>query len=223
MCIREELLRLKDDEYKEFISKLTRTKYSIIGVRIPLIKKLAKDISKGSCLRCFCSENNPYFEEIMLEGLMIGYLKDINEVLYKLEIFVNKIDDWSVCDSACSNLKIACKNKEVMWNFITRYKDSNNEFKIRFMIVMMMNYFLETIYINEIFEIIDNIKCDKYYVKMAIAWLLATSIVKCEKETIEYINVCKLDKFTFNKMISKCCDSYRVSDELKCKLRGMRK
>ena len=110
-----------------------------------------------------------------------------------------------------------------MWKFITKYKDSDKEFEVRFMVVMMMDYFLETVYINEIFNIIDNIKCDKYYVKMAIAWLLSTCIVEMEKETIEYMGRCNLDDFTFNKMISKCCDSYRVSDELKCELRGMKK
>lgn len=220
--IREELFKLKDDKYKDFSSKLTRTKYPNIGVRIPLIKKLAKDISESNCLECFYS-GNPYFEEIMLEGLTIGYLKDIKEVLVKLEAFVSKIDDWSVCDSTCSNLKITNKYKDIVWDFITRYKHSDKEFEVRFMIVMMMDYFLETKYTSKIFNIIDNIKCDKYYVKMAVAWLLATSIVKCEKETIEYISNCKLDDFTFNKMISKCCDSYRVSCELKCILRAMRK
>lgn len=223
MNIREELFKLKDDKYKEFSSKLTRTKYPMVGVRIPLIKKLAKDISKSNYLECFCNGKNPFFEEVMLEGLMIGFLKDINEVLSKLEIFLSKIDDWSVCDSVCSNLKITNKNKDIMWKFITKYKDSDKEFEVRFMVVMMMDYFLETTYINEIFNIINNIKCDKYYVKMAVAWLLATSIFKCEKETLEYINNCKLDNFTFNKMIGKCCDSYRISNELKDKLRGMKK
>lgn len=223
MNIREELFKLKDDKCKDFSSKLTRTKYPMLGVRIPLIKKLAKYISKSNYLECFCNEKNPFFEEVMLEGLMIGFFKDINEVLSKLEIFLSKIDDWSVCDSTCSNLKITNKNKDIMWKFITKYKDSDKEFEVRFMVVMMMDYFLEAKYISEIFKIIDNVKSDKYYVKMAIAWLLATSIVKCERETLEYINNCKLDNFTFNKMISKCCDSYRISNELKDKLRGMKK
>ena len=223
MNIREELLKLNDGKYKNFSSKLTKSRYQMIGVRIPLIKELAKDISRSNNLYYFCDENNPYFEEVMLEGLLIGYLKDIKEVLDRLNNFVRKIDDWSVCDSICANLKITNKNKDIMWDYITKYKNSNKEFEVRFMVVMMMDYFLETKYINKIFKIIDRLKCNEYYVKMAVAWLLATSIVKYENVTLEYISNCKLDDFTFNKMISKCCDSYRVSEVLKKRLKGMRK
>ena len=102
-------------------------------------------------------------------------------------------------------------------------KDREEEFVVRFMLVMMLDYYLESKYINDIFDIIDNIKCDKYYVKMAIAWLLSVSIVKCEKETLEYLNRCNLDKFTFNKVVSKCSDSYRVRDDLKKILKCMKR
>jgi len=220
MNIREELFKLKDEKYKEFSSKLTKTKYPMIGVRIPLIKKLAKDIRDNDFFSCFDSLKNPYFEEVMLEGLLIGYLKDINLVIERLKIFINKIDDWSVCDSVCANLKITNKNKEVVWDFINNYKDSYKEFEVRFMIVTMMDYYLEDKYINSIFSVINNLKCSKYYVKMAVAWLLATSVFKCEKETIKYIENCKLDKFTYNKMISKCCESYRVRGDLKILLKS---
>ena len=110
-----------------------------------------------------------------------------------------------------------------MWDYIVRYKDSSNEYEVRFMIVMMMAYYLEDKYIEYVFDIIDNINLGYYYVKMAIAWLLATSVAKCEKETISYLKRCRLDKWTFNKMISKCNDSYRVRDEVKMLLKEMRK
>ena len=223
MNIREELLKLKDEKYKEFTSKLTKTNYPIIGVRVPLIKKLAKEISKEDYCGYFDSLKNPFFEEVMIDGLLIGYLKDINEVVNKLEKFIEKIDDWSICDSVCANLKITNKNKDVMWDFISNYKNSCKEFEVRFMLVMMMDYYLDNKYIKDIFCIIDNLKCDAYYVKMAVAWLLATSFVKCEEETLEYIKRCNLDKFTFNKMISKCIESYRIHDDLKLLLKKMKK
>ena len=110
-----------------------------------------------------------------------------------------------------------------MWDFITSYKTSNNEFEIRFMIVMMMDYYLEEKYINNIFNILDNIKCDFYYVNMAIAWLLSTSLVKNEKETLEYLNNNNLSDFVINKTISKANDSYRVNKELKETLKKMKR
>ena len=223
MSIREDLLNLQDESYKAFHSKLTNTKYKIIGVRLPNIKRMAKNLDLSLAFYYFDCLKSPFFEEIMLEGLCIGELKDINLVINRLDAFVNKIDDWSINDSLVSNLKITKKYKDIMWNYIIKYKNSDKEFEVRFMIVMMMSYYLDKKYIEDIFDIIDSITLDKYYVKMAIAWLLATSIVKCEKETIKYLENCKLDKYTFNKMISKCNDSYRVRKDLKDLLKKMRK
>ena len=198
MNIREYLFELKDDNYKDFASKLTKTKYPFIGVRIPILKRLAREISKKN----YTVDDGEYFEEIMLEGLSIGYLKDIDLVVQKLELFISKIDDWSVCDSLCANLKITIKNKERIWDFITSFKNSDKEFEIRFMIVMMMDYFIDT-YILEIFEILDSIKYDFYYSNMAMAWLLATALVKKESETLLYLKGSKVNDFVYNKTISK--------------------
>ena len=100
MSLKEKLFKLEDVKYRNFTSKLTKTKYPLIGVRIPILKKIAKEL-KGKDIS-FC--NAVYFEEIMVEGLMIGYLNDAEEVIEKLKNFVLKIDDWSVCDSCCANL-----------------------------------------------------------------------------------------------------------------------
>ena len=219
MDLRQKLFELEDKEYKEFSSKLIKTRYPLIGVRIPILKSISKDNKDKS----FDFNTAIYFEEIMVEGLLIGYLKDIDLVVNKLRFFIPKIDNWSICDSVCENLKITNKNKEKMWDFITSYKTSNNEFEIRFMIVMMMDYYLEEKYINNIFNILDNIKCDFYYVNMAIAWLLSTSLVKNEKETLEYLDNNNLSDFIINKTISKAKDSYRVNKELKEILKKMKR
>lgn len=219
MNVRKALFELEDLKYKEFSSKLTKTKYPIIGVRIPYIKKMAKEM-KDESLSFF---DTKYFEEVMLEGLVIGYCKDIDLVISKLSSFINKIDDWSVCDSCCANLKITKKNKEKMWTFITNYKGCNDEFKVRFMIVMMMDYYLEDNYISKIFDIIDNISCDFYYSNMAISWLLATALAKKERETLKYLENAKINDFVFNKTISKACESYRIRDDLKEYLRKIKR
>lgn len=220
MNLRKELFDLQDLNYKEFASKLTRTRYPIIGVRIPFLKKIAKEI-KGREISF--NYNDRYFEEVMIEGILIGYLNDVDLVINKLDSFISLIDDWSVCDSVCANLKITKKNKEKMWEFITKFINSDKEFEVRFMVVMMMDYYLEDEYIEKIFNILDNIKIDFYYSNMAVSWLLATSVVKCEKKTIEYLRDCTLSDFVYNKAISKACESYRVSDELKQILKKMKR
>ena len=219
MDIISRLFELEDLKYKEFASSLTKTRYPFIGVRIPYLKKIAKEL-KDENLSFFDAK---YFEEIMLEGLIIGYIKDIDEVVSKLRCFVSKIDNWSACDSCCANLKITKNNKEKMWEYIKEYKDSNKEFEVRFMIVMMLNYYLEKEYIAEVFSIIDSISCDFYYSNMAISWLLATSLVKLEKETLDYLKSTKVSDFIYNKAISKACDSYKISNELKRYLKKIKR
>lgn len=218
MELMERLFELHDEKYKRFSSKLTKTKYSLIGVKIPLLKRLAKELKDKAV-----NFGDVYFEEVMLEGLMIGYQEDINVVIDKLKNFIHKIDDWSVCDSCCANLKITKKNKSKMWEFVTSLKGSNKEFELRFMIVMMMDYYLDNVYIDKIFDIVDSICDDFYYSNMALSWLIATALVKCEKETLDYLNRCSLNKFVFNKAISKACESYRVSETLKETLKKMKR
>ena len=110
-----------------------------------------------------------------------------------------------------------------MWKFITGFLTSNKEFEIRFMLVMMINYYLENKYIHKVFDILDNIKCDFYYVDMAMSWLLATSLVNNEKDTLEYLKNNNLSDFVVNKAISKANESYRISKELKVMLKQMKR
>lgn len=219
MNIREELFSLKEDKYKSFSGKLTKTKYPLIGVRIPLLKKIAKEIKNEDLM----TTKDCYFEEIMLEGLTIGYLKDTDVVIEKLKDFIYKIDDWSVCDSCCANLKIVNKNKKKMWDFIIGFKNSNKEFEVRFMVVMMMQYYLCDEYIDKVFEIIDDIRCDSYYANMSVSWLICEALIHYEEKTIVYLWECNLNKFTFNKAISKACESFRIRDDLKEKLRKLKR
>lgn len=219
MNIREELFKLEDLKYKEFNTKIIKTRYPIIGIRMPILKKYAKSISKNIT---FISDDNPFYEEVMLEGLLITYDKDINSFINRLDDFIFKIDDWSICDTICASSKIVIKNKEVFYKYITKYKNSKKEFETRVMIVMLMDYYLDEKYLSRIFEIIDNIKCHEYYTEMAIAWLIASSLAKYQKETLEYMSNANISKFAYNKAISKACDSYVISDTLKEKLRGMR-
>lgn len=221
MNIRKELFKLQDIKYKDFQSSLTKTRYPIIGIRIPELRNFAKKETKNiSYISC----SNPYFEEVMLEGMNISFCKDIELFIKRIDEFIPKIDDWSVCDIFCSGVKnIVSKNKDRIWDYIVKYASSNEEFENRFMIIMMMDYYLEEKYLNKVFDVIDNIKCDKYYCEMAIAWLIATSLAKFEKETLEYMHNSSISKFSYNKAISKACESYRINDELKIKLKKMKR
>ncbi len=222
--IREELFKLSDEKYKKFHSSLCPGTDNIIGVRIPKLRILAKEISKGN-FREFLKENeNKYYEETMLEGFVIGYAKmELNEKLEYISKFVPKIDNWAICDCTCSTFKFINKNKQEIWKFIQKYLKSNKEFEVRFGVIIMLDYFLTEDYFDDVIKKLDKIKQSDYYVKMAIAWTLQVAYVKNKEKTIKYLKNNNLDDFTYNKAIQKMIESNRISKEEKDSLRKMKR
>lgn len=224
--IKEKLLELSDKKYKEFHGGLCPGTENIIGVRVPILRNYAKELFKEQEWKQTIKEiDNEYYEEIMLQGIMIGQAKneDINIILKYVENFVPKIDNWAICDVFCAGLKITKKYKKKVWNFIQKYLKSDKEFEIRFAVVMILDYYIEEQYLKEDLTIFNNIKHDGYYVKMAVAWALSVCLIKFYNETIQYLKKCKLDDWTYNKAIQKAIESYRISDEKKQELRKMKK
>ena len=222
--IRKELFKLQDLKYKEFHSGLCPNVDKIIGVRVPLLKEIAKKIAKEDYKNFLENIKDEYYEELVLHGLVIGYAKiTIEETFKYLEGFVPKINSWAVCDTICSNLKITKKYMEEMWGFLEQYIKSDKEYEIRFAVVMYLNYFLTEDYIERILKNIEEIKSKEYYVQMAIAWLISFAYIKQKEKTEKYIIKNNLDVFTQNKAIQKICESYRVSNEDKIKLRKYKK
>ena len=149
--------------------------------------------------------------------------KDFYTIIKEIENFVPKIDNWAVCDVFCAGLKITKKNKEKMWNFIKLYLKSDKEFEIRFGVVMLLDYYIEEKYLNQIFKMFNEIKSTDYYVQMAIAWAISICIIKYYNETLEYLKNAKLDNFTYNKALQKGIESYRITPEQKQVLRSLKK
>ena len=218
--MRKKLLSLKDEKYREFNSKLLPNIDNVLGVRVPDLRKLAKELAKGNWQNY---KDNLYYEEIMIQGLVIGYANlEPEKRLEFLREFVPKIDNWGTCDIVCSNLKFIKQNKELVWEFIQPYLNSDKEFEIRFGVVILLNYFIEDEYIDRVLLILDKIKHDGYYAKMAIAWALSVCFVKYWDKTFEYFKTSNLEKWTYNKTIQKTCESYRISDKNKNILRNLK-
>ena len=224
--IEEKLKKLADKKYKEFQLKLCPGIDNILGVRVPILRKYAKDLLKEYTLdEILYNLSDKYYESIMLQGMVIGQdkKKDFSEKLEYIKEFIPKINNWAVCDTFCAGLKITEKNKEKMWNFLKNYLKSSKEFEIRFAVVMILDYYIEDKYINDIFKIMDSIKSDAYYAQMAVAWALSVCAIKFYDKTLEYLKNSNIDKFTFNKAIQKSIESYRITDEQKQTLKNMKK
>lgn len=220
--IKEELLEMQDIKYKEFHSKLCPETDNIIGIRVPILRNYAKELSKKYSIQELLETiEDEYYEETMLKGMLIGLDKECN--LGHIREFVPKINNWSVCDVFCAGLKCTKKHKKEMWELINEYLKLDKEFEIRFAVVMILDYYIEKEYLKQDFKIFDSINHEGYYVKMAVAWAVSIALVKFYGETVEYLKECKLDKFTYNKAIQKAIESYRITDEQKKQLRKMKK
>lgn len=222
--IRKELYEKQDLKYKEFHAGLCPNVDKIIGVRVPELRKMAKRIATTNYTEFLENAKDEYYEELLLQGLVIGYAKiSIQDTFKYLEEFVPKINSWAVCDTTCSNLKITQKHMKEMWQFLEQYINSQKEYEIRFALVMYLNYYLTDEYIDEILQKIDKIENKEYYVQMAVAWLISFAYIKQKEKTEKYLYKNKLDKFTQNKSIQKICESFRVNDEDKEKLKKLKK
>lgn len=222
--IREELFKHQDLAYLKFQTRICPSASNMIGVRLPILRNIAKNICKNNVKEYLEHASSDYYEEVMLQGLVIGYLKnDINTVLSYLDKFIPKINDWSICDSTCSTLKITIIHKQVVWRYLNNLLNSNQEYTLRFVIVMFLNYYMTDEYIYDILKILDNIKHDGYYVKMAIAWTISIAYVKFPNIVFDYLNNNTLDKWTYNKTIQKITESLQIDSETKKMLKSMKK
>lgn len=221
--IRSKLFNLSEDEYRNFHNKLCPNTENILGVRLPLLRNIAKDLAKNNWEAYLNNPYNEYYEEIMIEGLTIGYIKtDINTGLKYIKRFIPKIDNWAICDSFCNNLKFTKNNLNEVWEFISTYLSSNKEFELRFAIVMMLHYYINEEYIDRVLHILNDINHEGYYVKMAVAWAISFAYIKFPHKTLVFLKNNNLDSFTYNKSLQKIIESTRVSKEDKDLIRSMK-
>lgn len=213
-----------DIKYREFSKKLLPNVDNILGVRVPILRSIAKEIAKKDPISYLDNVTNDSFEEVMLEGFVIGNLKEEKDTIIKyIDSFIPKIDNWSVCDTFCASLKIVNSDLDYFFEYLSKYKNSKEEFTLRFMLVMFLNYYIDKKYIFKIFKIIKTINNDDYYVKMAIAWLLSICYIKYKDETLEYLASCNLDDWTYNKTLQKIIESNRINYEEKEILKTMKR
>jgi len=223
--IRNRIEELADEKYKKFHTGLCPNSNEILGVRVPILRELAKEIvNEGEVEKYLETALDNSYEEILLQGMVLGLWKtDIDKFSKYLENFIPKINSWAVCDVAVAGFKITKKNMEYMWNFIQKYLKSKKEFELRFGIVMMLDFYITDEYIDKVLRILNNIKHEGYYVKMAVAWTLQVAFVKFSEKTMEFLKNNNLDNWTYNKALQKIIESYRVDNKTKQIIKSMKR
>ena len=230
--IREQLESLSETDYKKFNEKIVPGARNMLGVRLPKLRQIAKEIAKQEPVRyleeieqaLLTKRDQIYYEEIMIYGLVIGYAKLTDEERKEwLERFLCHIDNWAVCDSCCMTYKWMKKNPEYWWKYLEERKKKGVEYSIRFAVVCMLDHFIDHTYIERVLQWCDRIQHDGYYVKMAVAWAVSVCFVKYPEPTYKFLHKNYMDDFTQNKAIQKICDSYRVTKEMKQEIKSFRR
>lgn len=224
MTVRERLFALHDEDYAAFQTKLTPgvAPEAFIGVRVPELRKLAKELAGSPEAAAFLAElPHGYFDENMLHGLLVTGMRDRAECLTGTERFLPYVDNWAVCDTLAP--RALAKDKPALLRDIRRWAASERVYTCRFGIGMLMRFFLDADFSPELLEIPAAVRSEEYYVRMMAAWFFATALAKQWDASLPYIEGGRLDKWTHNKTITKACESFRVPEGRKEYLRGLRR
>lgn len=222
--IRKELFELADEKYADFQARLTPTvdRELFIGVRVPAVRKFAKEIYKSYRYADFLKElPHKYYDENMLHGLILSEFKDYDACVSEVEKFLPYVDNWAVCD--IMSPKCFKKNKDRLINKIIEWSKSDKVYTSRFGIEMLMSHYLDEDFREEYLEIPAYVKLEDYYAKMMVAWFFATALAKQWDATITYIENESLEAWTHNKTIQKARESYRLTDKQKDYLKTLKK
>ena len=210
--LREELFDNQDLKYRDFHARLlpTVSKEIIIGVRVPVLRELAKQVfSENTCNECY------YHEERMIYGFTLGMKEcSVREHIEDIKSFVPMINNWAICDCCGSSFKFVKKDLDSYYDFILSYI-GKGEYETRFAVIMLMNFYLVDEYIDRVLDILCSIESDRYYVNMGVAWALSVAFVKYEEKVFPLIKAKTLPTDIHNKTIQKIKDSLRVSKETK--------
>ena len=240
----------QDLKYRDFHASLLPNidKKSIIGVRVPVMRKIAKEFADSATpadvAKFLDKLPHRYFEENQVHLFVVERIKDFDECLRRIEQFLPYIDNWAVCDG--KSPKALLKDEPRFLASIEKWLKSREPYAVRFGVNMLMNFFLDARFdkkflkwvaaIDEnLFDDSDTgcagsskpakqaaMPTDRYYVQMVIAWYFATAFAKQWSAAFPYIEKRRLSPWIHAKAIQKACESYRITDAQKAILRGLK-
>jgi len=223
--INQKLHSLAESDYKQFNEKIIPTHYEVLGVRMPALKKLAREIAADPEVETYL-KNAEYvtYEHILLYGLVLASLKKPSpEMVFRyLNPLVLKFDNWAHVDTVISSFKFFRKYREETLEHFLLLKNDEGEFTKRVFVIVLMDYFMDETYIDTALKHLSEVPQGQYYVDMAIAWALSYGLIKYYDKTVAMLEQKAFSKFVHNKAIQKARESYRITPEIKEQLNNMK-
>lgn len=217
------LRQMAEEDYRAFSQKLLPGVPNLLGVRLPKLRAFARELAKGDAAGYLKDPPSDSFEAVMLEGMVIGCLKaEPEEILAYAARFVPKIDNWSVNDSFCAGLAVAKRRPELVWDFLQPYLQAEEEFPLRFALVMLLDYYILPDYIDRVLRHLEGINTTAYYAQMAQAWALSICYLRFPEKTLPLLQGQALNRDTRRKSIQKILESRRLHPEQRERLLALR-
>ncbi len=214
----EKLRALAESDYKAFNEKLIPTNYEILGIRMPVLKKLAKEIAAHPDVETYLQHPDyATYEHVLLYGLVLGNLKtsSLETIFTYLDPLILKFDNWAHVDSIVCTPKIFRKYPEEVLTHFLPLKTHEGEFTKRTFVTFLMDYFINETYIDTALKHLQEVPQGQYYVDMAIAWAISVGLIKFYDKTLPLLEQQTFSKFVHNKAIQKARESYRIPPEVK--------
>ena len=225
--ILKEIIECADPAYREFHAKLIPTVDSntVLGVRSPLAQKIAKKYANTDTGNAFlCSLPHKYYDENIIHAFILGNLKcDRAQLQERISAFLPYVDNWAVCDGLCAHLKAFFTKPNEVYAFVRQCTRSTHPYTVRFGLVCLLSYYIDSEHITDILNICKEIRSDEYYVNMAIAWLISFCLIKEYSATLPLLEAHELNGWVHNKSIQKACESYRIEEEIKEYLKTLKR
>lgn len=205
-----------EPNYQKFQRRLIPESAPILGVRSPILKKTARSIAKGNWGEYFSLAKGRFYEEALLQGLVLGFCDEsFPALLERVSAFVGLIDNWAICDMTAGGLKQFQKNRAEGFPLLQKMTQSENPWEIRFGLILMLSHYLCDPYIDFVLESSASVQSDHYYVRMGNAWLISTAFVRYPDKTKSFLISGLLDDWTYQKALQKIVESTRVDSVAK--------
>lgn len=209
-------------QFKELKHNIPNRK-PYLGISYPKLKIISKEILKNDWIEFLNTNDGSIYELDILQTYVIGSIKSIDQAIFYFDQMVYLANEWSVVDSLCQKFVITKKYPNEILALLEQYSKENDEYIQRVVSVMLLSHYNHDEYIDYSIELIKTLNHPGYFNKMAISWALATFMIKYPDKVLTYIQSSKCDAWIKNKTIQKSIESYRISDELKLKLKVIRK
>ena len=219
----DRLLDMQDLSYRDFSAKLlpTVSRECILGVRVPLLRRYAKELAQTAQAEAFMRElPHKYLEENHLHSFLIGQMRDVNQCYAALDAFLPYVDNWAVCDSL--RPRVLAHDRARLFEKIQEYLQSEHPYTVRFGIEMLMLYYLDEHFDPAHLALVATVQSGEYYVNMMIAWYFATALAGQWEATLPYLQGRRLPAWVHAKTIQKAVESYRITPEQRAVLRALR-